>query len=207
MSRSPRRRPGGKWVFVADTSEEALEKRKDAVMTMLNIGQTFGGAHRNPFAAIEQFHDYFPGEQKVPEGGSWIMVTRSPDTEYTVPPLSCWYAEPWPMNDHYGCCRVKIITPMGELGVFPREYSLLKEPEKYFEFVGKGMTAKFFGGEDGIPKDALFYLRSRGIGKRDAIVMLIGQIRSHGVLWLEADQQCAEYFGLDWPTKERLATI
>lgn len=104
--------------------------------------------------------------------------------------------------------RVKIITPRGELGVFPHEYSYVKDPGKYWEFIGTDMKACFFGASDkGIPKDALFYLRSRGISKRDAITMLVGEIKAHGVLWLETAEHITAHFGLDWPDPSKLATV
>ena len=90
--------------------------------------------------------------------------------------------------------RVKVMTPKGELGLFPREYSYIKEPQKYYEFIGDGMEMKFFGNEEGVPKDKLFYLRSRGISKKDALCMLIAEIKCHGVMWIEA-------------ARERLATV
>ena len=131
----------------------------DEVLEGLQL-QAMMGSPDNPFAAMEQFQDYFPGRNKVPDGGGWILVKTPPPTEYTVPPLSIWFAEPWPMdNERHSTHRVKILTPKGELGLFPREYSLIEDPAKYYEFVGQGMEIHFFGNEEGVPKDALFYLR------------------------------------------------
>ena len=220
--------PGGKWVLVPDEAlnetdkqrlseyekqEQArlLEDEMDLVMTTLQLGRD----PEYPFAAAEQFQDYFPGEQEVPKQGAWIMIKKLLPTEFTPPPLSFWFATPWPMSRegraaHRPPHRVKILTPRGELGVFPHEYSLVKDPGKYWEFIGTGeMKACFFGLDQrkGIPPDALFYLRSRGISKRDAITMLVGEIKAHGVLWLETDPKVTAVFGLEWPPESKLATI
>ncbi len=182
----------------------------DEVCQMLSIGQ-FLNRNANPFAAVEQFNDYFPGENMVPEGGAWIMVKTPPSCEYTVTPLSFWFAEPWPIQGERHCShRVKIITPRGELGFFPREYSLIKDPGKFYEFVGQGITPKFFGNdnEEGIPRDKLFYLRSRGISKADAITMLVGSVTAHSVLWLETSREVCEQMGFtDWPADSRNACL
>jgi hypothetical protein len=197
----------GKWVFVPHdllSAEEQEEIKMDDVCAMLSLGRT----PDHPFAAAEEFQDYFPGDNKVPDGGGWILVKTPPPTEYTVPPLSIWFAEPWPMDcERHSSHRVKIITPKGELGLFPREYSLIRDPSKYYEFVGQGMEIRFFGNEEGVPKDALFYLRSRGISKRDALCMLIAEIKAHGVMWIETDRKVAETFCRHFPDESRLATV
>lgn len=205
----PRRRssPAGKWVFVPHTklsAEEQEEQKRDEVFQSLAMFRTGS----NPFAAVEQYHDYFPGENKVPDGGAWILVTKSPPTQFTVPPFSMWFAEPWPMEEERWCShRVRIITPKGELGIFPREYSLIKDPARYYEFIGRGMELRFFGNdEEGIPTDPLFYIRTRGIPMRDALAMLIAEVKCHGVMWIEARREVAAHFGAEWPDDHCLAT-
>lgn len=174
------------------------------VADMLSIGWS----PEHPFAAADQFLDYFPGSNKVPDGGAWILVKTPPFTQFTVPPLSIWFAEPWPIEHERHCShRVRIITPKGELGLFPREYSLITDPAKYYEFVGSGMEIKFFGNDEGVPKDKLFYLRSRGISKKDALCMLIAEIKAHGVMWIETNREVAEHFCREFPDESRLATL
>lgn len=204
--KKPRARKTGKWVFVADESispEEREQQKMDEVASGLGIFHN----PDNPFAACEELFDCFPGENELPEGGAWILVKDSPHTEYTVPPLSIWYAEPWPMKTtRHDPHRVKIVTPKGTLGLFPREYSRLSDPGKYYEFIGDGMEIHFFGSEEGVPKDKLFYIRSRGVSKKDALALLIGEIKAHGVLWIEADLQVCATFGMEMPCRKRLAT-
>jgi hypothetical protein len=210
----PRQKVGGKWVFVPDRErdpKEVREEQENQVATMLAIGSSLGSG-RHPFAAFDQFRDYFPDDNAVPEGGSWILVKKPPlNIEYTVPPLSLWFAEPWLMegNGHMKPFRVKVMTPRGELGLFPHEYTLIDEVEKFYEFFGQGMTVNFFGGDTaGVPEPALFYLRSRGIDKADAIKLLIGSVKAPGVLWVETDRDIAKAFVHDheWPDEDRLAT-
>jgi hypothetical protein len=206
----------GKWkrVFVPDkelTPEELQQEREEHVHGLLSLG-LIGGRMESRFAAVEQWRDYFPGENEVPEGGAWVLVKKSPQCEYTVPPLSLWFAEPWPMESSARVVphRVKIVTPRGDLGLFPHEYSRVDDVSKYYEFFGRGMRVRFFGGQTaGIPEMALFYLRSRGIAKADAISMLIGNIKAPGVLWVETERKVARAFvrDKDWPHKSRLATV
>lgn len=199
----------GKWVFVPNSSltpEEQEEIKMEKVMNGLMFHHMGGSQY--PFAGLDEFQNYFPGRNKVPDGGGWILVKRPPLTEYTVPPLSIWFAEPWPMeNERYCSHRVKVLTPKGELGLFPMEYSLIDDPAKYYEFVGQGMEIRFFGNEEGVPKDKLFYLRSRGVSKKDALCMLIAEIKAHGVMWIETARDIAECFCREFPDESRLATL
>lgn len=198
----------GKWVFVPNENrnpEEVEQEAMEEVSTGLCLFRTdFAGR----CAAVEEFTNYFPGTNKVPEGGAWVLVKHPPQCEYTVPPLSIWFAEPWPIDNERHCShRVQIVTPRGSLGLFPREYSLIENPEKYYEFIGDGMEMKFFGNDEGVPELPLFYLRSRGISKKDAIAMLIGQIKAHGVCWIETNPETCAVFGKEWPEKSSLATV
>lgn len=201
---------------VTDEQEaRALEEEKmNQVTEMLGLGSLLApaGDARQRFAAAESFQDYFPGRNKVPDEGGWVMVKMSPPCEYTVPPMSFWFAEPWPIvNERFCSHRVKIITPKGELGMFPREYALVDNPEKYYEFIGQGIDIKFFGGSSAeMPEELrakLFYIRSRGVGKSEALAMLIGSIKLHGVMWLEAAPELAACFGMEWPAQNKLATV
>lgn len=191
------------------TPEELAEheaRRMDEVAAMI---QPFSGSSMEMrFAAVEEFTNYFPGTNKVSEEGDWVLVKNPPPCEFTVPPLSIWFATPWPQQGERHCShRVKIVTPRGDLGLYPREYSKVTDPGKYFEFVGEGMEVKFFGNEEGVPKDQLFYLRSRGVSKKDAMTMLIGNIKAHGVLWIESTRETVAQFGMEFPDDKRNATL
>jgi hypothetical protein len=206
----------GKWLFVPDeplTPEQQRTEDEETVWNIIGSPLAVNDDFPARCAAVEQFHDYFPDENEVPEQGAWVLVKTSPNTPYTVTPLSIWFAQPWPMESPSGRPvpkRVKILTPRGELGLFPREYSIVHNPAKYFEFVGNGMSIHFFSGDStgGVPELPLFYLRSRGISKADAIALLIGQIKTPGVCWMETDKNVAQTFvhDKDWPSDDRLAT-
>lgn len=213
-----RTKPGYITIQVPDKSltpeqrDELESQAMDEVASSLGVFPLWKG--EDPMQAgicrVKEFSDYFPGANKLPEEGAWIMVTDPPCTEYTVPPLSMWFASPWPQDGHRGHTihRVKIVTPRGELGLFPREYSHIKDVGEYFPHIGNGeLEIKFFGGIEGVPADALFYLRSRGISKADAITMLLGQIKSHGVCWIQAAPEICAAFGMKWPSEDRLATV
>jgi hypothetical protein len=203
--RPPKQKGSGKGGIVPGSAEEAESRAMDEVTTLLSC---FTTDFASRVAATEQFGDYFPGANEVPEGGAWILVKREIPCAITVPPLSLWFAEPWPMAGRHRVHRVKIITPRGELGVFPHEYSRVADVAKYYEFLGAGMEIRFFGGElQGLPELPLFYLRSRGISKRDALAMLVGHIKAHGVCWIESTPETCAAFGMAWPHASRLATV
>jgi hypothetical protein len=96
----------------------------------------------------ESFEDYFPSTPIGPEG-TWIMVTKPPICEFTVPPLSMWYATPWPMEtgDRAGISikRLRIQTPMGDLGIFPHECSVVKDISFYLGQEENGMRRSTCG--------------------------------------------------------------
>lgn len=198
---------------LTEEQKERLEQedREDCLNELATLNSMNSMIPRlNPFAALDEFHNYFPGNNEVPKEGAWIMLKTFPPTEFTVTPFSFWFATPWPMQcTRRDPHRVKIVTPRGDIGLFPHEYVRVENPEKYFEFIGDGMEIKFFTNlkEDALPKDKLFYLRSRGIAKKDALAMLIGSIKSHGVFWLETQKEIAMTFCRDWPSEERLATV
>ena len=209
--RKPRQKSGGVWKFVPDTDRDPAEVQrelKEEVDEMLITRASLCPDFHSRLGVVKERENYLPGKNKVPEDGAWILVKDPPATEYTVPPMSIWFATPWPMQDvRLEPHRVKIVTPRGDLGIYPCEYSMIEHPEKYFEFVGDGMEAKFFGNEEGIPRDKLFYLRSRGISKRDAMVMLIGEIKAHGVLWIESTRETVACFNMEFPDDKRNATL
>ncbi len=201
----------------SDLTQEHAEKIKtDEIDTYMNAQVQMMNAcmpenfFQNGLAAIAERRAFLPGDQKLSDEGDWIMVTTPPPTEYTVPPMSFWFALPWLMEGHGGhpMHRVKIITPRGNLGLFPHEYSKVTDVSRYYEFFGNGIEPIFFGaGEGGVPSDALHYLRSRGISKAEAIKMLIGSIKSPDVLYLMTDKSITDTFGMEWPHESRLATL
>jgi hypothetical protein len=217
-NRRPRKKVGGKWVFVPDetkTPEQIQQEKEHWVVNTLGSSLFLNDDSRETtlrrFAVVDQMRDYFPGDQQVPEGGAWVLVKRDTGCQYTMPLLSVWFAEPWPMESNAVVVpfRAKILTPRGELGIFPREYSIVPDPQKFYEYFGKGVKIRFFGGDTaGIPEDKLFYIRSRGVSKADAIALLLGNIKSPGICWIETDHKVAKTFYRpdEFPHPSRLAT-
>src|SRR5437762_3387591 len=122
----------GTWKFIPDSTipeSEIRERQERDVLDRLCVGVQFGTPETRfarGCAAVEEFHDHFPGGNEVPKGGAWILVKTPPPCEFTVPPLSLWFATPWPFDPAYREVdpkRVCILTPRGNLGIFPREYS------------------------------------------------------------------------------------
>lgn len=194
--------------WYASLSPEDKEKAdKDEVLNQILSTSWAGDGLQAGLGRVAEFESYFPGSNKLDEDGNWILVKDYPPTEFTVPPLSVWFATPWGMDSRGGRTvhRVKILTPKGELGLFPHEYSKISNVEKFLQFVGDGMEIKFFGGLEGVPKDALFYLRSRGISKQQAITMLLSRVKSPEVCYLVTSREICEQMGFKWPTCDDLA--
>lgn len=190
---------------IKEWEAEEKEKAMDEIMQMASISPESMG-FEGALGRLAEFRSYFPEDNALAEDGDWILVKESPSTEYTVLPLSIWYATRWPMDTgRRPIHRVKVTTSKGDLGLFPHEYSKITAIEKYYEFIGDGMDIHFFGSDEGIPADKLFYLRSRGIPKKDAIVMLLKMIRSPAVCWIETRRDIAEAFVRHWPDESRVA--
>jgi hypothetical protein len=202
-----------KYILNPDYSETEEEKEnlKD---TIIQMGSLIDSSD-NPFARADgiraELMGYFPEEHdsKLPDEGAWILVKKSPETEYTVPPLSIWYALPWPMEDRRrgrGFYRVRIITPRGDLGILPHEYTVIKDITRYVGQEKEGMRFRFLSEDVEIPSDQLFYVMSRGIPRREATMMLLPELKSPNLGWFESSKEIADTFGYEWPSEERLAT-
>lgn len=162
----------------------------------------------SPFRTNSEYENNFPSrfKNKVPKGGAWILVKESPPTEFTVPPMSIWFAMPWTMTpDGIGCAphRVKITTPCGDLGIMPCEYSLVQKVTAYMGREKEGIFIRQMSGNPVVDTDSLFYLMSRGIRRQEATMLLIEQIKDPTFLWFEIAPQYAEFFGRKWPSEAR----
>lgn len=154
------------------------------------------------------FEDYYPQDYKkeIPEDGAWIMVLRDPGTEYTVPPFSIWFAQNWHSNSNLAGVhvkRVKVITPMGELGLFPREYSRIDNVTSYIGREAEGILVHQLSGNPIVSNDQLHYIMSRGIPKQQAMLYLLDQIKDPTFLWIEIAPHYGNMFGKEWPSPAR----
>lgn len=162
----------------------------------------------SPWTGIPEYMNCFPSKfgLKLPSDGQWILVTAPPHCQITVPPFSIWFAIPWTMKpDGNGLAahRVKIMTPAGELGIFPCEYSPVARISEYIGREKEGILVHQMSGDPVVNTDHLFYLMSRGIPRATATMMLIEQIKDPTYLWFEIAPPYGEYFGRKWPTRER----
>ena len=174
--------------------------------------------------------DLYPeeyGKQLPPEGG-WIMLLMAvhvgkelpdgnePDGEVSasdyskhgrkvarkvehidLPHLSIWYGMPQVASN--GLRQASIQTPQGEVRVFPHEYQIT-DLSKWLEFDEKDGLYIHFLREEGLPEDAMFYLRSRGISKAEAQRMLLGSVRDPFLCWFSFHPDLAAYFGEGYGT-------
>ena len=99
--------------------------------------------------------------------------------------------------------RVKIVTPSGDLGILPCEYSTVSKVSEYVGREAEGILLHQMSGNPVVDKDSLFYLMSRGIPRQAASLLLIEQIKDPTYLWFEIAPPYGAYFGKDWPTPER----
>lgn len=194
--KTPHMIPNPEWMGSEDQRDEAFRMASD----------------------MEDFYSMCPEEAgaKIPEGGAWIMVKRPPMTEYTVPPLSMWYAreEVTPRGTRTGNNRgpsqfyhkATILTPKGDLSLWPGEYTVVKDISVYFAFPDDHIHINLLGGE-AVNPDQLFYLRSRGIAKKDAIKMLLGTVKTQDVAFVTVHPEYGRLLISPsyWPRKERLA--
>lgn len=135
---------------------------------------------------------YFPGDKLIPEEGAWILVIEVPHTalQFDVPLLSMWRARHHELNS--GAVTIAkgvkawpqqavISTPGGDLHLWAHEYVVISDPRG---LVGDpDTTLHQLGGSPVLNEDHLFYLQSRGIQHRDAVLMLFDQITDQDFIY------------------------
>lgn len=98
--------------------------------------------------------------------------------------------------------RVEIRTPFGDCCIEPHEYNMI-EIDKYLDQIdGEHLKMNMFGENNQIASkelgDKLFYLRSRGIPKLDALKLLLPQLDQNNVLWLSFHEEYQRHFTRDY---------
>lgn len=161
-----------------------------------------------PWTSHYEVENAFPEDygKELPEEGAWIRVNRPPNCEFTVPPFSMWRASRWfldPDSTGLQFKRVKIITPKGNLGIWPHEYCIVKDITEWLGHEHVYMRMIGEGAESGINPDQLFYIRSRGVSRREAERMLFTQVTSQAYCWFETHPAYAQIYGLPWPTPKQ----
>lgn len=168
--------------------------------------------------------DAFPEEYEkdIPDGGSWIMLLQSVTVGQmlddgkttkviTVPHLSLWYAMPHisqirvllhnlgikrRREQEYVYLRQAVInTPDGAVHIWPHEYKKV-DINKFLEFCEEdGLFIHYLAEEARVDENALFYLRTRGIGKADAQRMLLGTLQNSNYCYFTFGDEITESFG------------
>src|SRR5260221_632393 len=77
--------------------------------------------------------------------------------------------------------RVRILTRNGPLWIWPHEYNVVDSISDYIE---NGAKINYLTSEASVPEAQLFYIRTRGISKGDALVMLIGEVKEQTFCYL-----------------------
>lgn len=167
---------------------------------------TMGDGPANHAVYYPEAHDKDLGE------GSWIFVIDPPHTiqsrEFQVPLLSLWWARPHVLNSGRFGNRLPyqavITTPAGDLHLWPHEYTLCREPAPLLG--EEGVEIHSLGGDPVLDEDHLFYLRSRGISRHDATVMLFDQIKGGNFCYITFDEATVAMFagvGTRWGSSVR----
>lgn len=133
---------------------------------------------------------YLPARdgKEIPADGAWILVVEEPFTElrarFRVPLLSMWRARPHQLSSgaivSNGITlhpqQAVIATPAGDLHLWAHEYVIAERPMQLA--ADPDATLHTLGGDPVLDEAELFYLMSRGIPHRDAVMLLFDQITS-----------------------------
>lgn len=185
------------------------EKHKDHI----EEGCRFGNEYR------QNMEMYYPEDygKAIPKEGCWIMVldthsfgkSDADNGTLWVKALSFFFAKTVVKNFDsdwmVGQKMAQIITKQGEVLLYPHEYNVVDDIYKYYESFGDGINIIWLNDkaekEVGNP-DALFYIRSRGIGLKEAYKMILGEIKDQNLLYLEAEDELLEIFNKRVPPKQ-----
>lgn len=153
---------------------------------------------------------YFPESvgKALPKEGAWVIVTQEPNTvlrnDFRLPVPSMWRAKPRHLD--VGAITVHldmgtqtytahpviavITTPAGELGLWPHEYVIASKPTEIAS--DPDSTLNSLGGQPLIDEDQLFYLRSRGIPRHQAVMMLLDTIENTDYAYVTFSHEVTE---------------
>jgi len=139
------------------------------------------------------------------EEAQWIIVTKTPDCQILVPKFSMWIALPDESND-IKCVGItkkywKIFTPYGELRLHLNEAHIV-DITKYADSIGIDCHIKFLNKNpeitDNVIKERIFYIRSRGIGKIDAMKYVLGDLKDPQLFYIVFRKEYQEFYCRDW---------
>lgn len=152
------------------------------------------------FETHSEVERYFPERygKKIPEEGAWIMVTTIPRTEIRVQQFSMYYAMEVERNydSRYMVSQhlARILTDEGDLMLWPEEYVVVKDISAYYEFLDEGLIVNWLSEDAAVNPENIFYIRSRGISKKDAFLMLIGEVKERGLCYFTFTPEVRSFF-------------
>ncbi len=158
-------------------------------------------AERRDFLCGDLDSSYFPEDySKDLDEGAWIFVVDPPNGsvahDFHVPELSIWYARPHLLNVGRMAGRFPyqavIQTPAGDLHLWPHEYVVCDEPQKFLGL--EGVEVHSLGGDPVLDEEQLFYLTSRGIPADTATQMLFAQIKSQSYCYITFPDYAVQAF-------------
>lgn len=201
------------------SEEEYRAKLKEKHIDHLNEGAMFGGEYQ------QNLEMYYPEDygKAIPKDGAWIMVLdthslaksedRGKSSSIWVRALSFFYAKPIVRNFdadwQVGQKMAQIITKDGDVLLYPHEYNVVQDIYKYYESFGDGINIVWLNEKSekavGNP-EMLLYIRSRGIGLKNAYKMILGEIRDSNLLYFEAEDNLLEFYNKRIPPKDEILT-
>lgn len=95
--------------------------------------------------------------------------------------------------------NAQILTPEGEVHLKPHEYKIIADIDPYLDMVdGEHLSLEELGGIKAAKKlnEMVFYCRSRGISRLDALKMTGGTVKRSNVYYLKFHEAYAEHFGI-----------
>lgn len=167
-----KKRKAPKWILNPKWLPPESQADKLAVIAIMDGGRAMENIFPDAFG------------KTIATDGEWVLVTDPPSsTPYTVEPFSAWFAFPDPLVTRgVSRYRVKILKPEGELWLWAFEYQPMKDMSSYV--ATEGVIINYLTGSAKVDEMQLLYLRSRGISKEDALIMLMDSIKSQFYCYL-----------------------
>lgn len=152
---------------------------------------------------INTLHGALPYEaSKIPDEGAWISVINPPHTTIDVPAYSIWRAKAGYHSHRFKILHngrrkwvnwpillAVILTPEGEVWLYPTEYAKIRDVTPLLEYEGRGLTLHYMGGEPQGLQDQVFYCQTRGLSRKDALLTCLGSIDTQDFLYMTIDEE------------------
>lgn len=173
---------GKKWTY--EKSKEEKERRRRADWEFRS----------NPLEA--DIYDP-PEDRRIPSDGAWVLLLRPPmalPKRFRFQRGQIFFATQEDGSDEFGFLasgdyKIRITTPWGQCCLWPYEYSVM-DPTLIMPLITEGELEFIPLTKNPVLNDQVFYLRSRGIPLKDAMVMALGTLKS-AVGWFRPSRKVA----------------